>query len=122
MRCDPPIAPDEPVAIVLRRFDTKPGCYDDDIKFVYKHALTTVHEVKRQMAKRVKHPQEALDLVMGGRRLADDKTLRECGVNVGYVVYLRVVGTCTYRCLCLWSGAWPPTGLGSITRQTDRLL
>ena len=52
VRSDPPIAPDEPVPITLRPYDVTPGDTSRDVKFVYKHALTTVHEVKRQMAVR----------------------------------------------------------------------
>jgi hypothetical protein len=52
VRSDPPIAPDEPVPITLRPFDATPGDDSKDLQFVYKHALSTVHEVKRQMAVR----------------------------------------------------------------------
>lgn len=58
VRSDPPIAPDEPVPITLRPFDVKPGDSSSDIKFVYKHALSTVHEVKRQMAVRQHTPDD----------------------------------------------------------------
>lgn len=90
VRSDPPIAPDEPVPITLRPFDVAPGRSDKDLKFVYKHALTTVHDVKRQMAKRFELPVEALDLVLGGKKLSDEKTLLECAVCAGFIVYLRV--------------------------------
>lgn len=58
VRSDPPIAPDEPVPITLRPFDVKPGDASSDIKFVYKHALSTVHDVKRQMAVRRHNPEK----------------------------------------------------------------
>ena len=54
VRSDPPIAPDEPVPVVVRPYDVDPGDTTSDIHFVYKHALTTVHDVLRQMAVRPK--------------------------------------------------------------------
>jgi hypothetical protein len=90
IRSDPPIAPDEPAPMTLRPYDVAPGDRNEDVKFVYKHALTTVRETKRFAARRFAVPVEALDLVLGGRRLADERTLAECGVMAGHVAYVRV--------------------------------
>ena len=79
IRSDPPIAPDEPSPMTLRPYDVAPGDHSEDVKFVYKHALTTVRDTKRFAARRFSVPVEALDLVLGGRRLADERTLAECG-------------------------------------------
>lgn len=90
IRSDPPVAPDEPAPMTLRPYDVAPGDRTEDVKFVYKHALTTVRETKRFAARRFAVPVEALDLVLGGRRLADERTLAECGVAAGHVAYVRV--------------------------------
>lgn len=90
IRSDPPIAPDEPSPMTLRPYDVAPGDHSEDVKFVYKHALTTVRDTKRFAARRFSVPVEALDLVLGGRRLADERTLAECGVKAGHVAYVRV--------------------------------
>jgi hypothetical protein len=89
-RADPNIAPDEPVPMTLRPFDVAPGDRTKDETFVYRHNLTTAAEAKRELARAKKLPVEAVDLVMGGRRLEDDMTLAESGVCAKYVVYLRV--------------------------------
>ena len=60
--------------MTLRPYDVAPGDHSEDVKFVYKHALTTVRDTKRFAARRFSVPVEALDLVLGGRRLADERT------------------------------------------------
>ena len=62
--------------MALRPYDVAPGDHSEDVKFVYKHALTTVRDTKRFAARRFSVPVEALDLVLGGRRLADERTPR----------------------------------------------
>ena len=52
IRTDPQIAPDEPTFFILRPFDVRPGDTSRDHKYVYKYALTTVHDVCRSMAVR----------------------------------------------------------------------
>ena len=89
-RTDPVIAPDEPVPLTIRPYDVTPGDKSKDTKYTYRHALTTVHEVKRELAKKLDKNIETLDLVMCGKALSDEKTLMECGVCARYVVYLRV--------------------------------
>ena len=89
-RADPTVAPDEPVPLTVRPYDVTPGDVSKDIAYVYRHALTTVGEAKKTLARVVgtRH-HEALHLVMGGRALDDCKTLMECGVCARYVVYLK---------------------------------
>lgn len=88
-RADPAIAPDEPVPLTVRPYDVIPGDVSRDVKYVYRHALTTVAEAKKDLARRLRVAEEALFLVMSGRALEDRKTLMECGVCAGYVVYLK---------------------------------
>ena len=45
-RADPHIAPDEPIPIIIRPWDNAPGSTERDCAYVYRHALTTVAEVK----------------------------------------------------------------------------
>ena len=52
IRTDPQIAPDEPTFFILRPFEVRPGDTSRDHKYVYKYALTTVHDVCRSMAVR----------------------------------------------------------------------
>ena len=52
IRTDPQTAPDEPTFFILRPFDVLPGDTSRDHKYVYKYALTTVHDVCRSMAVR----------------------------------------------------------------------
>jgi hypothetical protein len=40
--------------------------------------------------KRFELPIQALDLVLGGKKLSNQKTLLECAVCAGFIVYLRV--------------------------------
>lgn len=88
-RADPAIAPDEPVPLTVRPYDVTPGDVSRDVKYVYRHALTTVAEAKKDLARRLRTKEEALFLVMSGCALEDRKTLMECGVCAGYVVYLK---------------------------------
>ena len=88
-RADPAVAPDEPVPLTVRPYDVTPGDVSRDVAFVYRHALTTVGEAKKNLARLLGTRHEALLLVMGGRALEDRKTLMECGVCARYVVYLK---------------------------------
>lgn len=89
-RADPAVAPDEPVPLTVRPYDVTPGDESKDVAYVYRHALTTVGEAKKEIARRLgtRH-HEALALVMSGRALEDHKTLMECGVCARYVVYVK---------------------------------
>lgn len=89
-RADPAVAPDEPVPLTVRPYDVTPGDESKDVAYVYRHALTTVGEAKKEIARRLgtRH-SEALALVMSGRALEDHKTLMECGVCARYVVYVK---------------------------------
>lgn len=89
-RADPAVAPDEPVPLTVRPYDVTPGDESKDVAYVYRHALTTVGEAKKEIARRLGIRYcEALALVMSGRVLEDHKTLMECGVCARYVVYVK---------------------------------
>lgn len=89
-RADPAVAPDEPVPLTVRPYDVTPGDESKDVAYVYRHALTTVGEAKKEIARRLgTRYHEALALVMSGRALEDHKTLMECGVCARYVVYVK---------------------------------
>tara|TARA_B100000405_G_scaffold283517_1_gene229144 strand:- start:812 stop:1378 length:567 start_codon:yes stop_codon:yes gene_type:complete len=119
IRQDPLIAPDEPTYFYLRPFDVSPGDTSRDHKYVYKYALTTVHDVCRSMAvsqtpklfelpttrrlktppktppspssqKKLKVPAERVDIIKGGKRMERERTLMDCGVGFGFVLYLKV--------------------------------
>ena len=89
-RADPVVAPDEPVPLTIRPYNVTPGDLSKDIKYTYRHALTTVFEVKRELAKKTKSEIDFFDLVMCGKKLENHRTLMECGVCARYVVYLRL--------------------------------
>ena len=119
IRQDPLIAPDEPTYFYLRPFDVSPGDTSRDHKYVYKYALTTVQDVCRSMAvsnpppklaelpttrtgvspenspspssqKKLKVSAERVDIIKGGKRMERERTLMNCGVGFGFVLYLKV--------------------------------
>jgi hypothetical protein len=94
-RSDPNIAPDEPVPLKLRPWDTHPKDAEKmTVKYTYRNALGTVGECKNEIAKQLDVPIGSVELINAGRRLGkDDATFHDLHILAGYVVYFRVIST-----------------------------